>query len=59
MNLAEKALKDEGYDVVKFEITPEEYALARDSLVAMVINGTAFDLANDLVMNGERLTKVV
>jgi Trk K+ transport system NAD-binding subunit len=44
MEIAEKALKDQGYDVVTFDITPEEYALARNSLVSMVINGTAWDL---------------
>jgi Asp-tRNA(Asn)/Glu-tRNA(Gln) amidotransferase A subunit family amidase len=59
MNLAEKALRDEGYEVVPFDITPEEYALARDSLVAMVINGTAWDLCNDFEKNGERLTLAV
>jgi len=53
MDLTEKALIDEGYDVVKFEITADEYSLARDSLVAMVINGTAWDLSNDFDQNGE------
>jgi Asp-tRNA(Asn)/Glu-tRNA(Gln) amidotransferase A subunit family amidase len=56
MNLAEKALKDEGYDVVQFDITPEEYSLARDSVIAMVVNGTCWDLSNDFDMNGEKLT---
>lgn len=53
MDLTEKALIEEGYDVVKFEITADEYSLARDSLVAMVINGTAWDLSNDFDQNGE------
>ena len=55
MEITEKALKEEGYDVVKFDITPEEYSTARDSLVAMVVNGTAKDLANDFELQGERL----
>lgn len=55
MDITEKALIDEGYEVVKFEITPDEYSLARDSLVAMVINGTAWDLGNDFNQNGEEL----
>ena len=55
MDIAEKALIEEGYDVVKFDITEDEYSLARDSLIAMVINGTAKDLANDFNKNGERL----
>ena len=53
MDLTEKALIEEGYIVVKFEITADEYSLARDSLVAMVINGTAWDLSNDFDQNGE------
>lgn len=55
MEITEKALKEEGYDVVPFDITPDEYSLARDSLVAMVVNGTACDLANDFNKQGERL----
>ena len=56
MDMTRKSLEDEGYQVVDFDITPEEYALARNTLIAMVINGTVKDLVRDFEKTGERLT---
>jgi hypothetical protein len=59
MDIAEKALRDEGYEVVPFNITPEEYAEARDLIVAQICMGTACDLSNDFEQTGEKLQHVV
>jgi Asp-tRNA(Asn)/Glu-tRNA(Gln) amidotransferase A subunit family amidase len=56
IDMTKKALEDEGYQVVEFEITPEEFAFSRNALIAMVINGTVWDLCKDFYKNGERLT---
>jgi Asp-tRNA(Asn)/Glu-tRNA(Gln) amidotransferase A subunit family amidase len=55
MQMTKKALEDDGYQVVEFEITPEEFAFARNTLIAMVINGTVWDLCKDFNKHGERL----
>jgi len=56
MDITRKALEDDGYQVVDFEITKEQYAFARNTLIALVINGTVSELCNDFVRNGERET---
>mgnify|MGYP006105374227 CR=1 FL=1 len=56
MEITRKALEDDGYQVVDFEITQEQYAFARNTLIALVINGTVLELCNDFIRNGERET---
>ena len=56
IDITRKALEEDGYQVVDFEITPKEYAVARNSLIAMVVNGTVWELCKDFYRNGERET---
>ena len=59
MDITRQALKEDGYEVVDFEISREHYSFARNTLIAMVINGTVWELAKDLYRNGERETFAV
>lgn len=53
--MTRKALEEDGYEVVEFDITPEEYKIARSTLIALVINGTVCELVRDFYKNGERM----
>lgn len=54
--MAIKALKDKGYDIVDFHITPSEYADARNYLLGTIINGTIPGVVKDFWNAGEDLT---
>jgi Asp-tRNA(Asn)/Glu-tRNA(Gln) amidotransferase A subunit family amidase len=56
IDMTRKALEEDGYEVVEFDITPEEYSTARSTLIALVINGTVWELVRDFYKNGERMT---
>jgi Asp-tRNA(Asn)/Glu-tRNA(Gln) amidotransferase A subunit family amidase len=55
IDMTRKALEEDGYEVVEFDITPEEFKTARSTLIALVINGTVWELVRDFYKNGERM----
>ena len=55
MQLARKALEDQGYEVVDFDLTEGELELGRKYLVGMVANTSAPGLARDCEKQGENL----
>jgi len=56
MEIAKKALKDEGYQIVEVTFAPEDYREGRDLLVGMVGSGAGPGLIKDLEGSGEDLT---
>mmetsp|Transcript_11487 Transcript_11487/g.19443 ORF Transcript_11487/g.19443 Transcript_11487/m.19443 type:complete len:122 (-) Transcript_11487:532-897(-) len=56
VELSKKALIDEGYDVVDFHISAEEYADARNFLIGMVAPTAARLSSRDFMRTGENYT---
>ena len=55
IDIARKALQDQGYEVVDVEITPEEFAEGRNLVVGMMATGKFPHLNRDFKKTGERL----
>jgi len=55
MNMTKKALIDEGYEVVDFDLTEMDYEIARDCLLGTVANSFVKYLADDFEKYGERV----
>ena len=53
MKLAKEALQRQGYDVVSFKVTEEEFMLSNKLLIGIVGTGFVPHMVRDLVDNGE------
>ena len=57
MKIATKALEDQGYEVVNFNVTDEEYELGAMYAYGIILNGSFPGLVRDSYREGENLTK--
>jgi len=55
IEMTKKALVEEGYEVVDFKVTPEEFAQGRNFTLEMITGATAGLLCKDFERIGERL----
>ena len=53
IDLAKKALIDEGYEIVEVTFSPEDYATGRNLLIGMVASGAGPGLISDFNKSGE------
>jgi len=55
MGIARKALEDQGYEIVDFNITEEEFAECRRFIIGIVTTGTVPGTKKDCYKHGENL----